>query len=408
MAVHHAPTRDPRSVVTPDAFSVSPDLLGMPLATPMRRLWALLIDLVVIGVVTVVTKSFALVLGVVAAVFFVRVSLKRTSVPGSAFGRAMRFSLGCLGVFIGVVTAIVWLAVGMSGFGDPDVDTEEVVQEALEDAGISFSDLPGLGDALSVIQRSEAFRNAADRDAAVEAGAALARTLQAAGSSPSESREALEDLAPDDAPWSNRVDEVVSAAQAAAGGTEPAGPGTEAGTEAGADTATESASAPEDDARLALLDSVAADTLGMLNERVEDLEEDLADSEERVQELRTELGEEREGGGFFAFLRSIVDELGFGFGWASLYLTVMLSWWKGQTVGKHLMGVRVLRLDGQPITWWTAFERAGGYAAGFATGLLGFAQVFWDANRQAIHDRIVGTVVVVEGGERVVDWEEAL
>ena len=54
------------------------------------------------------------------------------------------------------------------------------------------------------------------------------------------------------------------------------------------------------------------------------------------------------------------------------------------------------------------FERAGGYAAGFATGLLGFAQVYWDANRQAIHDRIVGTVVVREGAERIDDWEEAL
>lgn len=103
-----------------------------------------------------------------------------------------------------------------------------------------------------------------------------------------------------------------------------------------------------------------------------------------------------------------MDELGFGFGWASLYLTVMLSWWKGQTVGKRLMKIRVLRLDGEPITWWTAFERAGGYAAGFATGLLGFAQIFWDANRQAIHDRIVGTVVVMDGAPKVQDWEKAL
>ena len=89
-------------------------------------------------------------------------------------------------------------------------------------------------------------------------------------------------------------------------------------------------------------------------------------------------------------------------------MTVFLSWWNGQTVGKRMMGVRVVRLDGEPITWWTAFERAGGYAAGLATGLLGFAQVWWDANRQAIHDRIVGTVVVLDGAEKVTDWESAL
>ncbi len=86
----------------------------------------------------------------------------------------------------------------------------------------------------------------------------------------------------------------------------------------------------------------------------------------------------------------------------------MLSATNGQTLGKRLLGVRVMRLDGEPINWWVGFERAGGYAAGFATGLLGFAQVYWDANRQAIHDRIVGTVVVREGAERIHDWEAAL
>jgi uncharacterized RDD family membrane protein YckC len=70
--------------------------------------------------------------------------------------------------------------------------------------------------------------------------------------------------------------------------------------------------------------------------------------------------------------------------------------------------MRVLRLDGGAITWWVAFERAGGYAAGLATGLLGFAQVMWDANRQAIHDRIVGTVVALDPPNRILDWESVL
>ena len=60
------------------------------------------------------------------------------------------------------------------------------------------------------------------------------------------------------------------------------------------------------------------------------------------------------------------------------------------------------------MTWWAAFERAGGYAAGFATGLLGFAQVYWDANRQCIHDRISGTVVVQDGAPKVLDWQDAI
>lgn len=92
--------------------------------------------------------------------------------------------------------------------------------------------------------------------------------------------------------------------------------------------------------------------------------------------------------------RQLLDDIGFGFGWAAVYFSLLPAWWRGQTVGKRLVGVRVLKLNGKPLTVWECFNRYGGYAAGFATGLLGFAQVFWDANRQAIHDQIAFTVVV--------------
>jgi hypothetical protein len=395
MTEHHAHPRDPRSIVTPDAFEVSSALLGMPLAKPMSRFWAILIDLAVIGVITAVTKSFALVLGVVAAFFFIRVSLKRTEVPNSAFGRAMRFSLGCLGLFIGVITAIVWVAVGFRGFGGSARDTNPQVEEALRNGGVDVAGAQGgLGDLLSGIGNVQAYRTADDVDEAVAAATTLALQLRGLGQSSSDVRSALQDLAPADAPWSDRRDEVIERAL-------------QASRSAQTDTAAAEEAA---DTRLSLLDSIAGDTLAALGGRIDELEGELLQSDQRVRGLRTALSESeaRDEGGLFSWLRDIVDELGFGFGWASLYLTVTLSWWKGQTVGKRIMKVRVLRLDGEPITWWTAFERAGGYAAGFATGLLGFAQVFWDANRQAIHDRIVGTVVVVEGAPKVTDWEDAL
>ena len=62
-----------------------------------------------------------------------------------------------------------------------------------------------------------------------------------------------------------------------------------------------------------------------------------------------------------------------------------MPWRRIRVYYKHRMG----RLPGTPYF----------IAAGFATGLLGFAQVFWDANRQAIHDRISGTVVIRDGAE---------
>ncbi|MFQ5679662.1 MAG: RDD family protein [Gemmatimonadota bacterium] len=96
------------------------------------------------------------------------------------------------------------------------------------------------------------------------------------------------------------------------------------------------------------------------------------------------------------FLRGLADDLGLGLGWSGLYFTIFLARWKGRTPGKRLFGLRVVRLNGEPLGWWPAFERFGGYAASLATGTLGFLQIFWDANRQGVHDKVVGTVVVLD------------
>ena len=93
-------------------------------------------------------------------------------------------------------------------------------------------------------------------------------------------------------------------------------------------------------------------------------------------------------------VQTAANDFGLTFGWMGLYFTLFLAWWHGLTPGKRLFGLQVVRLNGQPITLWVAFERFGGYAAGVATGLVGFFQVFWDANRQGIHDRIAGTAVI--------------
>jgi len=95
-----------------------------------------------------------------------------------------------------------------------------------------------------------------------------------------------------------------------------------------------------------------------------------------------------------AWIKGIINDLGLGFGWAAFYFTVLTALWGGQTLGKKIVGIKVLQLDGTPLTLWDSFGRYGGYGAGIATGLLGFIQIFWDANRQAIHDKISATVVI--------------
>ena len=418
--------RDPRSIVTPEAFQVAEELLGMPLATPRRRFAAVVVDLAVIGVLTLVTSSFALILGAVVAAAFIRLSIKQAPVEGSAFHRAMRFSLGCLGLFIGGVTALIWLAVG-SGvdleFSDGDAPPSVVTESG--EGSVGLRDLAGfLGGSVGLL-------TAETRDEAREAMVVVVRRGRAVASSDTDIRGSILEMVPDERSWAEdapaMLDSILAlegaapaepppdAAEADPEAADPAEPASEVSTPAlleeyavllrRQDVAD---AARLDELRLLLLEQVAADTLTVLENEVTQLQ-DIAEARlGSVEDLQQALEEAEEGGGAFGWLRSFVDELGFGFGWASLYMTVLLSWWKGQTVGKKLLGIRVVRLDGQPLTWWVAFERAGGYAAGFATGLLGFAQVWWDANRQAIHDRIVGTVVLREGAARVDDWESAL
>ena len=113
-------------------------------------------------------------------------------------------------------------------------------------------------------------------------------------------------------------------------------------------------------------------------------------------ELRTKLAQARKRRGIRSFLGGLFDDLGLGFGWAAVYFTGFLAMMRGQTPGKRIAGIRVIRLDGKPLGWWIAFERFGGYAASFSVGLLGFLQILWDRNRQGLHDKACETVVVLD------------
>jgi hypothetical protein len=148
--------------------------------------------------------------------------------------------------------------------------------------------------------------------------------------------------------------------------------------------------AAPDSLRAFALPLFAADTLAALHRQ---LEREQYSRHEAQAALEAERTRER---GIVATLRRLADDFGLGLGWTGLYFTAFLALGRGQTPGKRLLRIRVVRLDGSPMSWWCAFERFGGYAASLATGLLGFLQIFWDANRQGIHDKAVHTVVVHE------------
>ena len=68
----------------------------------------------------------------------------------------------------------------------------------------------------------------------------------------------------------------------------------------------------------------------------------------------------------------------------------------GKTVGKALMGLRVLGQDGRRLTFSQALIRALGYYVSGLALFIGFLWVLVDDRRQAWHDKLARTVVVYE------------
>lgn len=160
--------------------------------------------------------------------------------------------------------------------------------------------------------------------------------------------------------------------------------------------------APVATARTAAALSAAANDEA--DKEVETVAEKLTDAQ-RIEMMKDKIGrlqhkidklKDQQGFSLLDSVKNLLGDVGFDFGWAAIYWTLITAWWNGQTLGKRLFGLRVLQLNGQPLTMWDSFNRCGGYAAGLATGLLGFAQVWWDPNRQAIHDKVSFTVVADE------------
>lgn len=296
---------DPRSIVTPDAFSVTPELLGTPLAEPWRRFAALMVDLVLIGFLQLLGWR---VLGGLVGLTLFRMATKRPD--RTAGGPVRKIALGCSGA------TVLMLAIGVTFI------------PSLVRMAAPGGDLP----------------------IAMQLG-----TDTIVGRPPPDPLE-LDELAE------------ILLEGALAG--------------AGADSAGEGATAPN---------------IAGLVEEIVDAADDIQAREERIQELEAQLAEAERPSTLFTWIRDAADEAGLIFGWGTIYLTLFLALWGGRTPGKKLFGLRVVRLNGQPLGLYMSLERAGGYAAGLATGLLGFAQVWWDPNRQAIHDKVAETVVVREG-----------
>lgn len=390
--------RDPRTIVTPDAFSVHPSLLGTPLASPSRRGVALLIDIFLVLSITALTSGIWFILGVVAAAFFFSGAKKRQENDRRSDG--VRFLLGCMGVMALAVTAGVFFGIQYmrkipEEFG-PFVSAVLSPPSALEGGSSDGSTADRLLTVIAGFQEDARLRSTNDPGEAVALAVSIGRRFQ--GLEPDGDVEGLlQDVIPDEVSGVDG-DEILDRAMVQL--ISPPVDDADGGVQTGDFTTGQAGAVEAAELRLAEAIELAGDTIG-------ELERGLVRAQRDLQSTRGDLDEARQRRGLVGWFTSRIDSLGFGFGWWTLYFAILMPWMKGQTPGKRILGVRVVRLDGHPITGWHAFERAGGYAAGVATGTLGFLQVYWDANRQAIHDKVAGTVVIREGVPKVPgNWDQ--
>ncbi len=373
--------QDPREIITPDAFSVARELLGLPLANPWRRAAAILIDLALIGLLA---NAKGVLLALAGGTFLFWIAFRgRKAGLGSTLARG---TVGCAGaVFVFVAVIAIWGTVFL------DEDTQLFEVDTGEGQSVPVT-LGSAADLLSVLGSEDSLE-------AEEAATRILRDLEEQGVDGEQLRSVVDDLrdGADDA----NLRAVERAMGSIVQESEQVVPGS---------LDVDSLLAAYAEARAAG-DTLAERELGdLLGPRVAAVEWDrsqerISQLEDRNDRLAAELGEtereleEERNRGLIGTLIGFLDELGLGIGWSGLYFTFLTAFFRGRTPGKRALGIRVLRLDGSALSYWVAFERFGGYAASLFTGMEGFIRILWDRNRQCLQDKLAETVVIRETRE---------
>ena len=350
--------------ITPDSFSVARELVGRPLASPSRRAMAMAVDG---ALVAILVQSGGVFLGL-ASVFVLLRASGRSQKTGYVRTSVRYMLQAAAAIVLFVVVMHAW------DLGEEKINEQIHPQARDSVAADSLREQVNLefppGEGLAAMANLASLARADDPDEVATNTRKVLESARRAGATNQQLREVRSGLIRilgDDSTEAN-VAALDSVLIAVAG----------------------QAPVPRDTV-LSREDSLEA--------VVAELRNDNQRLDARADRLSSELEDARESRGVRGFLSGIFDDLGLGFGWAAVYFTGFFAMMRGQTPGKKLAGIRVIRLDGKPLGWWIAFERFGGYAASFSVGLLGFFQILWDRNRQGLHDKACETVVVRESSQ---------
>lgn len=312
-----------REVITPYAFKVDNALLGIPLATPLKRALAIVID---VALIFVAAKLSATLIAFVAAMAFYKGTAQQYLPKMSSVWRRI---LKIMAASILFVSALAVLSIGIDYLEDDNSEIASVIQ------GVKIED---------EIQLTESEKH--------RVNAYLIK---------------VEDERCEQSCQQNALDNLI--------GQVP---------------------------KLAEMDDLQSPQLARALLQLLVLSEN---NEIKPVQLIEEKPAQTTTNSILQWGKGIIQDLGLGFGWAAVYFTLFSLLWRGQTPGKKVCNIRVVALNGEPLGLLDCFGRYGGYGAGFATGLLGFLQVYWDPNRQAIQDKISATVVIQGSVKQIVNIE---
>jgi len=77
-----------------------------------------------------------------------------------------------------------------------------------------------------------------------------------------------------------------------------------------------------------------------------------------------------------------------------IYFSLSFYFWKGQTIGKYFLRIKVLSIYHEHPGLWHCIERSLGYFVSALEFGFGYIQAYWNPNRMTLHDKIGETVVV--------------
>ena len=88
---------------------------------------------------------------------------------------------------------------------------------------------------------------------------------------------------------------------------------------------------------------------------------------------------------WFAYLGGVVIDIA--------YWTVAIGW-KGRTVGKLMLGLKVVKADGGRVGYLRAFGRCWAYLLCYMTFGFGFLAITWNKQKRGLHDLVCDTMVI--------------